>query len=85
VAINAKNGHLPAHNDDLTVSWPAGDNNGKLRVATRSILGGGRSSWQIAVEPDTAIGDYSLHVELVTASVLLIADLSMKVIVPRGD
>ena len=35
VLVNAKNGYLPAHDDDLTISWPNGDDNGKLRVATR--------------------------------------------------
>lgn len=79
VQINAKNGYLPAHDDDLTISWSGGDENGKVRVATRSTLGGGKSSWQIAATPDAKLGDHRLHIELVTPGGLLSADLSVTV------
>ena len=79
---NAKNGYLPAHDDDLTIIWPNGNGDGKLRVATRSTLGGGKSSWQIAADPDTPLGDYELNVELVTPGGLLSARLDVTVAAP---
>jgi hypothetical protein len=82
VDINAKNGYLPAHDDDLTITWPGGSDEEKLRVATRSTLGGGLSSWRVAAEPDATLGDYQMHVELVTANGLLQADLKVAVAPP---
>lgn len=82
VLVNAKNGYLPAHDDDLKIFWPKGDDTGKVRVATRSTLGGGKSSWQIAAEPDAKLGDYKMRVELVTPNGLLVATLDLKVAPP---
>ena len=80
--VNAKNGYLPAHDDSLTITWPSGDDDGKLRVASRSTLGGGKSSWQIAAEPDCKLGDYKMQVELITPNGPLTAVLELKVASP---
>ena len=47
-----------------------------------TTLGGGRSSWQIATEPDAKLGDYQMRVELVTPNGLLTATLDLKVAPP---
>ena len=69
--VNAKNGYLPAHDDDLTIKWTGGDGNRKVRVATRSDLAGGKSSWAIAAEPDCPLGEFSLTAQLVTVNGVL--------------
>lgn len=82
VSINAKNGYLPAHDDSLTITWPGGDSDGRVRVSTRSTLGGGRSSWQLAADVDAALGQYDVAVELVTNSGVLTDKLQVTVAPP---
>lgn len=77
--VNAKNGYLPAHDDDLTIEWPAGDGNGRVRVVTRSDLAGGKSSWAIVAAADCPLGELSLAVELVTANGVLSDTITVRV------
>jgi hypothetical protein len=80
VAINAKNGYLPAHDDDLTLSWEGesspGDN---VKLTMRSKLLGGRSRWFFEAEGDAPVGEYVFKASLVTPNGVLFDALSVSV------
>lgn len=70
VEIDAKNGYLPKHEDDLTVEI-AGDHGGKLRLLRRSELLGGKSRWTFEADPDAPLGGYEVSASLVTPNGML--------------
>ncbi len=84
VEINAKNGYLPRHDSDLTVEITGNAGHG-LMVTTRSKLLGGKSRWALIATVDTSLGEYKLHVALMTANGELTADLPIEVIAPPAE
>lgn len=83
VEVNAKNGYLPSHDEDLKMHWSsAGSSADKVRVAMQSTLLGGRSRWYIEADPDAEIGEYVLQAELLTANGTLSDRLTVVVAPP---
>jgi len=82
VHVNAKNGYLPTHDEHLTLRWEPEPVAGQVRVASRSTLRGGKSSWQIAATGDASLGEYTLTAELVTPSGYLVDTLLVSVASP---
>ena len=64
--VNAKNGYLPEHDDDLSFSWEGTDPGDAVRLSMRSELLGGESRWFFEASGDAAIGDYTFRATLVT-------------------
>lgn len=81
VEINAKNGYLQENKDALEIIWPEGGE-GRIKIKSKSRLMGGKSRWYIACEPDTAVGDYILRAEFVTANGILQDALVVRVVEP---
>ena len=79
--IDAKNGYLPDHEDDLSVSFDAGLN-GKVTDVAKSRLLGGRSLWRLQAASDTPLGEFSIEAVLVTASGVITTVSTVKVIEP---
>jgi hypothetical protein len=82
--LNAKNGYLPAHDDDLTIRFDGAEDHG-LHLSSRSKLLGGKSRWSFLASADTPLGEYKLHVELMTANGELTASLPIVVIEPPKE
>lgn len=82
VEIDAKNGYLPEHDDDLTVTWDGADPAGKVRLSARSKLLGGLTRWFFEADSDASIGEYSLTATLVTANGVLSDSMAVTVVAP---
>jgi hypothetical protein len=72
VEIDAKNGYMLEHEDDLTVSDVA-----------KSRLLGGKSQWRLQAAPDAPLGEFDVEAILVTANGVISAKASVKVDVPQ--
>jgi hypothetical protein len=81
VEINAKNGYLPEQEDDLSVSFDVGLG-GKVSDVAKSRLLGGRSLWRFQAAAGAPLGDYAVKAVLVTASGVITAASTMRVIEP---
>lgn len=81
VEINAKNGYLPEHEDDLLVSFDAGLA-GKVSDVAKSRLLGGKSLWRFQAAADAPLGDYAVEAILVTASGVITAASTVRVTEP---
>lgn len=81
VEIDAKNGYLPAHSDDLTVDIEGGD--GKVRLSMRSQLLGGLTRWTFEADPDAPLGEASIAATLVTPAGILTD--SAKILVRKAE
>ena len=81
VEINAKNGYLPEHEDDLLVSFDAGLG-GKVSDVAKSRLLGGKSLWRFQAAADAPLGDHTVEAVLVTATGVISAPSTMRVIEP---
>jgi hypothetical protein len=81
VEINAKNGYLPEHEDDLSVSFDA-SLGGKVIDVAKSRLLGGKSLWRFQAAGDAPLGDYTVEAVLVTASGVITAPSTVRVIEP---
>jgi hypothetical protein len=81
VEVDAKNGYLPAHNDELTLSW-AGDPERHVRLALRSKLLGGLTRWYFEADPEAPDGDYALTATLLTANGVLADTIAISVVKP---
>jgi len=79
VNINAKNNYLPNHDDDLTIRIEGPGDHG-VTLSSRSVLFGGKTRWAFLATPETPIGEYKLHVELMTAGGELTATLPIDVV-----
>jgi hypothetical protein len=80
VAVNAKNGYLPAHDDDLTLTWEGQSSPGdSVRLTMRSKLLGGKSRWFFEADPDAPIGDCTFKASLVTPNGVLFDELAVSV------
>jgi len=68
VEIDAKNGYLPAHDDELELAWEGEHPGDKLRVSGRSKLLGGLTKWFFEATVDAPLRDYTLRATLLTAN-----------------
>jgi hypothetical protein len=68
VEIDAKNGYLPRHDDELTLFWEGRNPGAGLRLASRSELLGGKGRWLFSADDDATPGVFQLRVELLTAN-----------------
>lgn len=82
VEIDAKNGYLPAHDDDLTFAWEGTDPGDKLKLTMRSKLLGGKSRWLFEAAPDVEPGDYTLCANLLTENGVLSDSVTIAVVLP---
>jgi hypothetical protein len=71
VEIDAKNGYLPAHNDNLGLSWEGDGPGDKVKLTMRSKLLGGMSRWVFEAEGDAIVGDYNFRASLLTPNGVL--------------
>jgi hypothetical protein len=78
VHIDAKNGYLPTHDDDLEIELSGLD--GKVQVKTRSELLGGMSRWTLQALEDAPLGCGTLQVILTSPGGILQASAEIKVI-----
>lgn len=83
VKLDAKNGYLPLHDDDLTTEWSGSDHDGKLTQTTRSKLLGGLSRWVFEADGDVATGVYEFEASLDTADGPLRDQLRIEVKEPK--
>lgn len=81
VEINAKNGYLPEHEDDLSMSFDA-DLGDKVSDVAKSRLLGGKSLWRLQAAVDAPLGDYTAEAVLVTATGVINALATVRVIEP---
>jgi hypothetical protein len=81
VEINAKNGYLPDHEADLSVTFDAGLG-GKVADIAKSRLLGGRSQWRLQAASDAPLGEFTMDTVMVTASGVVTATVAIKVIEP---
>jgi len=68
VEIDAKNGYLPRHDDELTLFWEGRNPGTGLRLTSRSELLGGRCRWLFSADDEAPLGIFQLRVELTTAN-----------------
>lgn len=82
VDIDAKNGYLPAHADDLTFGWTPRDPGSDLRLTMRSELLGGLTRWYFEADEKAPLGDYEFTVTLYTANGVLSDTVIVSVVTP---
>lgn len=82
VDIDAKNGYLPAHDDDLSFTWKGNDPGPDVRLTMRSELLGGLSRWFFEADGKAAVGEYEFEATLYTANGVWSDSVIVKVAVP---
>lgn len=82
VEVDAKNGYLPDHDDELTVGWDGSDPVGKVKLKMRSKLLGGLSRWVFEADGDAVPGDYTFRASLLTPNGVLTDTTMITVAVP---
>lgn len=82
VDVDAKNGYLPAHDDDLTFAWKGKDPGDEVRLTMRSELLGGLSRWFFEADGKARVGDYEFEATLYTPNGVLSDTVTIAVVVP---
>lgn len=82
VEIDAKNGYLPVHDDDLTLRWEGSDPGDGVALKMRSKLLGGMSRWVFEAGTEAPPGDYVFRASLLTPSGVLTDTTTVTVAVP---
>jgi len=82
VEIDAKNGYVPAHDDELSVSWDGDGPGDTLKLKLRSKLLGGLTRWVFEAEGDAVPGDYTFRASLLTPNGVLTDTTTITVAVP---
>jgi hypothetical protein len=84
VSVDAKNGYLPDHDADLTITveGPAGETK-EVYPTTRAQLMGGMAQWLVAATEDAPLGDYKLTAQLKIPGGELSDTAEISVIAPR--
>jgi hypothetical protein len=82
VQIDAKNGYLPAHDDELEISWDGEEPGDKLRLIARSKLLGGKCRWFFEASVEAPLKDYVLRATLQTANGELTDTATITVVTP---
>lgn len=84
VNIDAKNGYLPDHDDELTITVEGPEGETKdVYPTTRAQLMGGAAQWLVAATEDAELGDYKLTARLKVADDELVDTVELSVIAPR--
>ena len=88
VLLNAKNGYLPEHEEDLSVVF-SGDNSSDrgndtpgLMVKSMSRLLGGRSRWKIQASQAARLGSYEFKARLISPGGVLSDSIPLEVVAP---
>jgi hypothetical protein len=81
VQINAKNGYLPEHDDDLDIRF-SGTGEHLPFIKSRSKLLGGQSLWKIAAPAECPTGTYELSATLMTSNGQLNGVIELEVCQP---
>lgn len=84
VLVDAKNGYLPEHRDDMSVTF-TGPGETMPKVVSESKLLGGKSRWAIGADEDVELGYFEMTVELMTANGPLTASIDVVVKEPPED
>ena len=82
VEIDAKNGYLPEHDEDLSFAWEGTGPENKIRLKMRSKLLGGKSRWFFEADGDAIPGDYEFRATLITSTGVLSDSVKITVAVP---
>src|SRR5581483_6854629 len=82
VDIDAKNGYLPAHDDELELTWEGEHPGDKLRVVARSKLLGGLSKWFFEAAVEAPLRTYELRATLATPNGPLTDTVTLEVFEP---
>jgi hypothetical protein len=82
VEIDAKNGYLPRHDDELTLSWDGEGPGDSVRLKMRSKLLGGLSRWVFEADGDAVLGDYTFRASLLTPHGVLTDTTTITVAAP---
>lgn len=82
VELDAKNGYLPAHDDELEISWDGEAPGDKLRLIARSKLLGGKSRWFFEASVEAPLKDYVVRATLQTANGELTDAAKITVVAP---
>ena len=86
VELNAKNGYLPNHDDDLSFSWDGADPGNYVRLTMRSKLLGGATRWFFEASGDSPLKEYIFRATLVTPNGVLTDTTTIKVVpAPPSD
>lgn len=80
VEIDAKNGYLPQHDDDLEVVWMGDSPGEKVWISGKSKLNGGKSRWFMEAAADAILGKYCLRALLVTPNGVLSDEIEVEVV-----
>lgn len=78
VDVNAKNGYLRRHEDDLSVRIEGVE--GKVSDISRSELLAGKSMWTLLAQEDAPLGDGRIETVLITPNGLLSTDATVRVV-----
>jgi hypothetical protein len=79
VHLDAKNGYLQRHEDDLKVSFSTTLDDKIVDVGKSDLLAG-KSMWTLQAEADAPIGEGEIEASLITANGLLNANAKIKVV-----
>jgi hypothetical protein len=79
VHLDAKNGYLERHEDDLSLSFTS-SLGGKVHEVGRSSLLAGKSRWMFFAEPDAPLGEGEIEVSLITPNGLLSTSAVVRVL-----
>lgn len=79
--LDAKNGYLPKHGDDLSISFSP-ELGGKVLDVGQSELLAGKSMWTLQAEDDAPLGDGEIEATLITPNGVLRASSKVRVINP---
>lgn len=82
VDIDAKNGYLPAHDDDLTFGWGPKNPGTGLRLTMRSELLGGLTRWFFEADGKLTLGEYTFTATLYTPNGVYSDSVVISVIAP---
>lgn len=84
INLDAKNGYLPDHNADLTITveGPTGETK-DVYPTTRSQLLGGTAQWLVAATEDAELGDYKQTARLKVPGGELTDTVEISVVAPR--
>lgn len=82
VEVNAKNGYLPAHDDELDICWEGEHPGDKVRLIARSKLIGGKSRWFFEASVEAPLTEYTVRATLMTSNGELTDAATITVVAP---
>lgn len=82
VEVNAKNGYLPAHDDELEITWQGEHPGDKVRLIARSKLLGGKTRWFFEASVEAPLKEYIVRATLMTPNGELTDAATITVVAP---